>query len=73
MACASEARRLGCAGFVANRADGSVEVEIEGEPDAVQALTEWCRRGPALARVEQLTAVEIPVLGETGFAVRRGR
>ena len=47
-----QARRLGLAGWVRNRADGSVELLAAGPPDALDALLEACRRGPPLARVE---------------------
>lgn len=45
------ARAAGVAGWVRNRADGTVEVLVQGSPDAVDRLVAWCRRGPALARV----------------------
>lgn len=72
-ACATEARRLGCAGFVVNRADGSVEVEIEGEQDAVDALVAWCAHGPTLARVDDVQVAETAPRGDVGFEIRRGR
>ena len=46
-----EARRLGLTGWVRNRADGRVEAVFEGEKDKVEALIEFCRRGPPGARV----------------------
>lgn len=49
-----QARRLGLAGWVRNRADGSVELLAAGPPDALDALLEACRRGPPLARVEAI-------------------
>ena len=50
------ARAAGVAGWVRNRADGTVEVLVQGSPDAVDRLVAWCRRGPPLARV---TGVEV--------------
>ena len=46
-----EAERLGVQGWVRNLADGRVEGLFEGQPERVDALVEWCHRGPALARV----------------------
>jgi acylphosphatase len=50
-----EATRLGVQGWVRNRADGAVEALVDGEEAAVQALLSACRRGPLLARVEEIT------------------
>ena len=50
-ACAREATRLGVGGHARNLPDGRVEVVATGEAEAVDALVEWCRSGPALARV----------------------
>jgi acylphosphatase len=51
-----EARRLGVAGWVRNRADGSVEALIEGEDAATAALCALAQEGPPAARVD---AVEV--------------
>ena len=50
----AEAERLGVAGWVRNRADGSVEALLQGSDDAVKRLIDWARRGPPAARVEHL-------------------
>jgi acylphosphatase len=41
----------GVAGWVRNRADGTVEILVQGAPDAVERYLDWCKRGPPLARV----------------------
>jgi acylphosphatase len=55
-----EAARLGVNGWVRNRSDGSVEALLQGEADALEALTAWARRGPPGARVSavQITGAE---------------
>jgi acylphosphatase len=45
------ATRLRVAGWVRNRADGSVEAFVEGDTDAVEELLRACRRGPPGASV----------------------
>jgi acylphosphatase len=54
--CAAEAR--GAAGFVRNRADGSVEARLIALPEALTALIEDLRRGPSHARVSELRILE---------------
>lgn len=51
-----EARRLGLAGRVRNRPDGSVHLLAEGPRPALAALLDWARTGPARARVEAIDA-----------------
>ena len=53
---------LGLRGTVANRADGHVEVIVEGPQDRVERLLELLRRGPFHARVDGVeVSREIPV------------
>jgi len=47
-----QARALDLAGWVANRRDGSVEVEADGAPDAIAGLRQALARGPDGAVVE---------------------
>jgi len=49
-----EAQRLGIAGWVRNRGDGTVEAAVQGEPAAVDAIVRWARRGPQHAQVERV-------------------
>ncbi|HMM50696.1 MAG TPA: acylphosphatase [Burkholderiaceae bacterium] len=68
-ALAREARRLGLAGWVRNRRDGSVEAVVAGEAALVEELIRWAGRGPSAARVDRVD-VE-PASGEyRGFEAR---
>jgi acylphosphatase len=64
------AQQRGVAGWVANRPDGAVEAVLEGEPDAVERLVEFCRTGPHGARVDSVDVAEEEPEGLSGFAVR---
>jgi len=68
--CRSEALLRDVAGWVCNRADGSVEAVFEGLPAAVAEMISWCRVGPPRARVDHVEVCEEPVLGEVGFVIR---
>ncbi len=57
-------------GWVANRSDGRVEAVFEGRPDAVDALVDFCRRGPRGARVERVEVEEETPQGEKRFEIR---
>ena len=64
------AQSLGVAGWAENRADGSVEVVAEGEPDAVDSLLSFVRRGPRGAEVRDVEVVDEDPEGLSGFDVR---
>jgi acylphosphatase len=63
------ARALGVTGWVRNEPDGSVLVHAEGDDDAVDALVEWCRRGPSLAKVVDVAVREAAPTRATSFDV----
>jgi acylphosphatase len=54
-------------GWVRNRADGTVEAVLDGEPEAVRALIERCREGPKLARVTRIEEAATGERPQTGF------
>lgn len=60
----------GVAGWVRNCPDGSVEAVFEGQPDAVEQLVEFCRRGPSRARVDHVDVAEEQPEALSGFRVR---
>lgn len=63
----AEANRLGVQGWVRNRADGSVEALVAGDPAAVGALLTACRAGPRLARVDRIVEDFAEPPAEPGF------
>lgn len=65
------AQALGLRGSARNCEDGSVEVVAAGDPTELDALAEWLRRGPPLARVERVERSEADPggIGE-GFDIR---
>jgi acylphosphatase len=68
--CRRIAAARGVAGWVRNLPDRSVEAVFEGPEDQVQAMVEWCRKGPPLARVDRVDTYREQPEGLTGFAIR---
>jgi acylphosphatase len=64
------AESTGIGGWVTNRADGAVEAVFEGEPDGVEAMVDFCRRGPSRAEVVEAEVSEEEPEGLSGFQVR---
>jgi acylphosphatase len=54
----SRAESLGLGGWVRNMPDGSVEACFEGDPERVESMVEWCRRGPNGARVDEVEILD---------------
>jgi acylphosphatase len=59
----------GVAGWARNRADGTVEAVLEGEPDAVESVIAFCQAGPRGARVDWVDVEREEPEGLTGFSV----
>jgi acylphosphatase len=66
----SRARSLGLQGWVRNVPDGTVEAVFEGERERIESMLGWCRRGPALAHVDDIEVEWEPPQGDVGFAAR---
>ena len=64
---AASSRRV--SGWVRNRADGAVEAVFEGEAEDVEALVEFCWRGPRGADVERVDVRQESPEGLAGFRV----
>ena len=64
-----QADRIGVTGWVRNRADGTVEAEVEGDEASVQAMLAWLAEGPPGAIVRTTDVSEVEPTGERGFRV----
>jgi acylphosphatase len=58
------------AGWAANRPDGTLEVVLEGELEAVQSVERLVRDGPRGAQVERVEVLEEQPEGLAGFDTR---
>jgi acylphosphatase len=63
------AQSRGVSGWVRNRPDGSVEAVFEGRLEDVEALVDFCRRGPRGADVERIDVKTESAEGLAGFRV----
>jgi acylphosphatase len=64
------ARARGVAGWAANRADGTVEMQLEGPAEAVAGVERFCGEGPRGAHVTQVDARDAEPGGTAAFEIR---
>jgi acylphosphatase len=48
------AKKLAIHGWVRNAPDGTVEILAQGQDQELQKFTDWCHRGPFLAKVDKV-------------------
>jgi acylphosphatase len=65
-----QASRLGLAGWVRNRRDGTVEILAIGDPAAIDQFAQVCAAGPAGARVDRVERRPAEDDGSAGFEDR---
>ena len=65
------ADQLGIKGIALNRSDGTVYIEAEGDPFALESFLEWCHEGPENAIVENVNSVEGDMKNYRNFEVIR--
>ncbi len=58
------AMTLKLTGWVRNLPDGKVESVFEGKNEDVEAMLEWCKKGPPHAIVNNVEAFDEPYMGE---------
>lgn len=66
-----KAEDLGILGWVANEADGSVALVVEGQENLVGDFIDWCHSGPSTAHVEKVEVDKQSYTGEfDSFGIR---
>lgn len=65
-----KAHELDICGFVQNKSDGSVYIEAEGKPEALEQFIYWCDGGPSWARVSEVKKQYVPTRDYTDFRIR---
>lgn len=67
-----KAERLGdITGWVANNADGTVDVVAEGPENKMNDLIDWCHSGPSTSYVEKVDVEKLTYTGEfDSFEIR---
>ena len=63
------AEELGLSGWVRNCEDGSVEAHAEGDRKSLDRFVDWCRKGPALAKINEVDVNWVSAEGLTTFDV----
>lgn len=63
------AREIGVTGWVRNRADGTVEAEVEGTDDQVDEMLAWMAEGPPGSQVESASVTDASPGSDLGFEV----
>ena len=66
-----KAQELGLKGWVRNTEDGRVEAVFEGDKTRVEDMLAWCKKGPDLAKVEDVAVNFTEYSGAfSSFAIR---
>ena len=66
-----KAQNLGVNGYIKNESDGSVMLEVEGDDEAVNYMTNWCKQGPALARVKNIVVKNEAARNFVSFDIKK--
>ena len=60
---------LGLTGYAKNLSDGSVEILVCGEQEAISRFETWLQQGPPMARIEKVTGENVEGESRTEFSI----
>ncbi|HNT79519.1 MAG TPA: acylphosphatase [Bacteroidia bacterium] len=64
-----KAKDLRLKGYVRNKGNGEVECIATGIEEDLNALVQWCKKGPPLALVKQCTVEEVSLIEFEDFVI----
>lgn len=67
---ASKPSKLGITGWVRNMADGTVEMEAQGNSDKLDQLFATIKKGNFIIKVDNIDCTEIDCVEETSFIIK---
>lgn len=59
-----KALELNLGGWVCNKVDGSVELEVEGRPEVIDSFIDYLKIGNGYSRIDRIFKSELPELSE---------
>jgi len=59
-----KALELNLGGWVRNKMDGSVEIEVEGHPETITTFVDYLKLGNGYSRIDRIFKSELPELQE---------
>jgi acylphosphatase len=66
-----KALELNLGGWVRNKTDGSVELEVEGHPETIAAFVHYLKTGNGYSRIDRIFKTELPDLsGYQSFYIK---
>jgi len=65
-----KANELGIKGYIRNKSDGTVYIEIEGEPETLDFFIVCCKNGPSWAQVNDVYYEDIPLSNFVSFEIK---
>ena len=66
-----KADEQGLSGYVKNEPDGSVFIEVSGAEKLIEDFLKWVKKGPELARVDELIVENNDKEYYDGFVIKR--
>lgn len=64
------AKAFGLKGYVQNKPDGSVQIEVDGNKATIEKFVALCKTGPGWAYVEKINLIETPIQGYKVFKIK---